>query len=253
MQFYRHDLASIHDSGFGNYARNAAPLLIANLRERGLHQGRFIDLGCGSGILSELMAAAGYDVLGIDQSPAFIAMAQQRVPKGEFRIGSVWNEELPSCVAVGAVGEILNYMFDPAQSWEYMFDPAQSWEALGRLFAKIHASLAPGGVFLFDISEPGRVPGPGPHFVNREGDGWALLASSEADNRTNILTRRIVIFRKAGDLYRRDEETHILRLMPRAQVVHLLQKTGFTHELLDAFGPQRFPTGMVGILAHKMK
>src|SRR5438067_1992152 len=142
MEFYRDDLAHIHDSGFGHYARNAAPLLFENLRSQGLHSGLVIDLGCGSGILSEAIAASGYDVLGIDLSPEFIAMAKRRVPAGRFRVGSVWKEELPPCVAVAAVGEILNYMFDAEQGAE----------ALGRLFRRVFDSLAPGGSLLFDIS-----------------------------------------------------------------------------------------------------
>lgn len=82
---YRDDLAYIHDVGFGNLARHAAPVLLDGLRQRGVDRGLVIDLGCGSGILAQALVAAGYDILGIDISAAMIALAQQRVPNGQFR------------------------------------------------------------------------------------------------------------------------------------------------------------------------
>jgi len=242
MQYYRDDLAGIHDAGFTHYARNAAPLLVEKLRESNLNRGLVIDLGCGSGVLSEHMAAKGYDVLGIDQSPAFIAMAQRRVPNGRFRVGSIFKEELPNCVGVAAVGEIVNYLFDADNSRE----------SLTRLLERIHAVLAPGGVLLFDASEPGRVPGPGPLQFNREGDGWAVLASSEEDTKTQILSRRIVSFCKSGELYRRDEEIHRLRLIPRSELADTLQECGFQFEFSDGYGAQRLPKGMVAVAARKL-
>ena len=86
---YRDDLAFIHDAGFGGMARAAGPVLVNALRKRGFDGGLVVDLGCGSGILSQAMAEAGYDVLGIDISPAMIALARERVPTGTFRVGSL--------------------------------------------------------------------------------------------------------------------------------------------------------------------
>src|SRR5438067_8324966 len=146
---YRDDLAYIHDAGFGHFARGAAELLPEELARRGFGRGLVIDLGCGSGILSEALAARGYDVLGIDISPEFIALARRRVPGGRFRVESLLDAELPPCVAVAAVGECVNYLFDERHSWE----------GAGQMLARAFAALAPGGLLLFDVAEPGRVPG----------------------------------------------------------------------------------------------
>src|SRR5262245_7905127 len=70
---YGDDLAYIHDAGFGELARNAAPFLVEALRRRGICDGLVIDLGCGSGLLARGLSEAGYDVLGIDISSAMIA------------------------------------------------------------------------------------------------------------------------------------------------------------------------------------
>src|SRR5262245_33072496 len=102
---YRADLAYIHDAGFGGTAREAAGFLRESLQGRGVGRGLVVDLGCGGGILSEIMAAVGFDVLGIDISEEMIALARERVPRGRFRRESLLTAEIPPCVAVAAVGE----------------------------------------------------------------------------------------------------------------------------------------------------
>ena len=76
MEPYRNDLAYIHDAGFGQIARAAAPVLLDALRRQGTVRGLVVDLGCGSGILARDVVDAGYEVLGIDISQAMIALAR---------------------------------------------------------------------------------------------------------------------------------------------------------------------------------
>jgi 2-polyprenyl-3-methyl-5-hydroxy-6-metoxy-1,4-benzoquinol methylase len=73
-----------------------------------LADGLVVDLGCGSGIVSRAVAEAGYEVLGIDISPAMIALAKAHVPGGAFRVASVIATDIPPCIAVAAVGEVFN-------------------------------------------------------------------------------------------------------------------------------------------------
>ncbi len=238
---YREDLAYIHDAGFGHIARAAGPVLVDDLRRRGVNGGLVIDLGCGSGILSETVAAAGFDVLGIDLSPALLAVARRRVPNGRFVVGSALTAELPPCVAVAAVGEVFNFLFDPGNTRE----------ALARLLGRIYAALEPAGPLLFDMAEPGRLPGPGPHRGFAEGEDWAVLWTAEEDRERGLLTRHITSFRKVGELYRRDHEVHRLRLSPRAEVAVQLREAGFDVQLFDAYGAMPFPPGWAGFLARK--
>jgi SAM-dependent methyltransferase len=237
---YHDDLAYIHDAGHGHFAQAGAALLLDELSRRGVGRGLVIDLGCGSGILSEQLSAHGFDVLGIDLSPALIALARQRVPRGVFRVESLLTAELPGCVAVAAVGECVNYLFDERHSADGVRD------LLGRAFA----ALAPGGLLLLDAAEPGRVPG-GASQGWAEGPDWAVLVAAEEDGPQRLLTRHITSFRKVGELYRRDHEVHRLRLFPRAQVQAWLQKIGFEVQTLGGYGPLTFPPGYVGFLARK--
>src|SRR5262252_1578743 len=147
MKPYREDLAYIHDVGHGDFARQSAPGVLAMLRASGLTAGRVIDLGCGSGIWAEELARAGYDVLGVDISPAMIELARRRVPEAQFRVGSFLRARLPRCVAVTALRECFNYLFDQANSGE----------ALAGLFARVHRALRPGGVLIFDVLQPGHL------------------------------------------------------------------------------------------------
>src|SRR5579871_6782351 len=100
MAGYSEDLAYIHDAGYGDFARGAAPALLEALRARGIQAGLVLDLGCGSGIWAARLLEAGYDVVGIDLSESMIRLAKKKAPAAEFRTGSILSAEIPRCAAV---------------------------------------------------------------------------------------------------------------------------------------------------------
>jgi SAM-dependent methyltransferase len=239
MAAYGDDLAYIHDSGFGDFARNSAPGLLEILRRRGITRGLVVDLGCGSGVWARALCDAGFDVLGIDQSRAMLELARRRAPRGRFLAGSLHEIRIPACEAVTSIGECVNYLAGKANG-------------LGRLhglFRRIFKALKPGGLLIFDIAEPGR--GKGPRLKHFEGIDWAILLEVDEDERSRILTRRITTFRKFGNLYRRDQETHRLRLYERSTVSGELRRIGFKVSTLAGYGPQRFPKACAGFVARK--
>src|SRR3712207_2876858 len=75
--FYTADLAAAHHDRFGQVALDAAAHLLAWLAGRGIRGGRVMDLGCGSGILLGQVAAAGYEVSGVDLSADMVALARR--------------------------------------------------------------------------------------------------------------------------------------------------------------------------------
>ena len=143
---YREDLAYVHHAGFERLAANAAALLIEALRRGGMEDGLVVDLCCGSAPLSRRLSDASYDVLGVDISGAMVEMARERVPEGRFVEASIFSLALPPCVAVAAVGECFNYLFDEGNTEE----------GIGDLLGRIHAALVPGGVLIFYAAGPGR-------------------------------------------------------------------------------------------------
>ena len=60
-----------------------------------LPQGKIIDLGCGSGWDSRWFSQNGYEVTGIDISPAMIGLARAANPKATFLVKSFYDLNFP--------------------------------------------------------------------------------------------------------------------------------------------------------------
>jgi len=224
--FYRDDLAYIHDAGHADFALRSAPGILEMLREGGVTEGLVVDLGCGSGQWARELLRAGYRVLGIDISEAMVEIAREKAPGAEFRVGSLFETEIPPCDAVTAVSEVLNYLFDPENEGR----------GLDRVFRRVHEALRSGGVFVFDVLGPGQVP---PGTTSRgwsAGPDWAVLNEKEEDTGRGIMERRIVSFRKVGELYRRDDEVHRVRLYAREEITTGLRLAGFEVRDLGSYG-----------------
>ena len=242
-EFYREDLAYIHDVGFGAYALGSAPGILAILEHNRIREGLVVDLGCGSGLWAQELGRVGYHVLGIDISEHMIAIARKRVPEAEFRVGSLFGADIPSCHAVTAVGEVLNYLLDPK---------GHSGEELLALFHRVYAALVPGGVFIFDLAEPGQVPtGSVTTKGFTEGEGWVVLVEKEENAKKATLTRRIVTFRRVKGYYRRDDEVHRLRLHKSTEVAKQLREVGFRVRTMRSYGRYRLPGAHAAFVARK--
>src|SRR5215467_2124772 len=108
--FYGDDLASLHNRHYSFFVTGAAPGAIRMLRDAGIKQGLVCDLGCGGGQLSAALLKAGYEVVGVDRSPAMIKIARRQAKNARFLQGSIAELTLPRCDAAFAVGEIINYL-----------------------------------------------------------------------------------------------------------------------------------------------
>src|SRR5918998_3324892 len=111
-EWYREDLAYIHDVGHADFALESAPGILEILDQSRIPEGLVVDLGCGSGLWARELVDAGYRVLGIDISEAMVEISRRRVPEAEFRVGSLFDADIPPCRAVTAISEVLNYLFD---------------------------------------------------------------------------------------------------------------------------------------------
>jgi len=224
--WYKPDLAYIHDIGFGDFADQAAVGILECLRANQIASGLVVDLACGSGIWANHLIQAGYQVLGIDISEAMIELACSRVPAADFRVESLFTINIPPCQAVTALGEGLNYLFDTDQSLCQ----------LGPIFQRIFDALESGGLFIFDLVEPGQVE-PGQVSQSfREGDDWIVLVEKQEDLEAMILTRRIITFRQAGSDYRKDEEIHRQQLYNAEEIAEQLSQIGYQVQISKTYG-----------------
>ncbi|MEQ9554033.1 MAG: class I SAM-dependent methyltransferase [Coleofasciculus sp. G3-WIS-01] len=196
----------------------------------------------GKGIQRRLkLVKVGYHVFGVDSSESMIAIARTRVPEAEFQVESLFNVDIPACNAVTSIGECLNYLFDPKS------DRA----SLIQLFYRIYNALEPGGVFIFDIVEPGQVAPGIPSQGFTEGEDWVVLVEKLEDREQELLTRRIITFRKVGKYYRRDEEVHYQRLYQGTDIAEQLRQVGFEVQTMRSYGEYPLPKSRVAFIARQ--
>lgn len=238
--FYQEDLAFVHDHDFGHIAKYGAKHLNKLLKDRGLNNGRIVDLGCGSGILAKALSEGGFEVLGIDFSAEMVKIAKRQAPKAQFKVGSFLEMEIPSCVAVTATGEIFNYLIDSSNNIK----------KLEQLFREIYRQLLPNGIFLFDVLCLGLPALDGIKFL--ETPEWDMTIKYVEDTNTKRLKREIILFRKVKDnQYRKSKEVHEVRLYESSFVYHLLEQIGFSVEKIDRYADYPFRNRHVGFIASK--
>jgi SAM-dependent methyltransferase len=199
-----------------------------------------VDAGCGSGVWARELTDRGYQVLGIDISAYMIRLARKQAPAAKFQVGSFLGAALPPCDAVTSIGECVNYAFDRRSGKQ----------GLAEFFRRVYRALRPGGVFIFDIVEPGVAAGaPQRRFL--EGPDWAILLEVREDRKRKTLTRQIVSFRRVDKAYRRSEEIHRLHLYTGSELLAELGLAGFEARLLSGYGRFRFTPEHVGFFARK--
>jgi 2-polyprenyl-6-hydroxyphenyl methylase/3-demethylubiquinone-9 3-methyltransferase len=97
------------------------PVRLAYIRERAELSGKAVlDVGCGGGLLSEALAAAGARVTGIDMADASLAVARAHMQKSGLRIdyrritAEALAERAPAGYDVVACMELLEHVPRPA-------------------------------------------------------------------------------------------------------------------------------------------
>lgn len=212
MSMYQRDLAAFHDAYAGAIARGAAGTFISALHAAGFRGGWVADLGCGGGQAAERLVDAGFDVLGVDPSPAMLELAANRVPRAKLLQQTVAEADLPGdLVGILAVGEVLGY--------DLQID-------LDEVLERFHDCLRPGGLLLVDVPGPDR-HGPTTDTVRVWEEDRALLVMRTRQRRMR-LSREITLFtRGRGGHYRRHDEVHELRCYPAQDVRAGLARAGF--------------------------
>ncbi len=113
------------------------------LREYEITDGLVLELGCGTGTMTGLLAGKGYDMIGVDNSEEMLAEAmEKRVESGQdilYLLQDMQEFELYGTVrAVVSVCDSLNYITDR--------------DELRHVFELVNNYLDPEGIFLFDMN-----------------------------------------------------------------------------------------------------
>lgn len=203
--------------------------VISLLKEHGIADGLVLDLGCGTGSLTELLADAGYDMIGVDGSEDMLQIAMERKMESGHDILYLcqWMQEFELFGTVRAVVSIcdcINYITE--------------YEDLVQVFKLVNNYLDPGGVFIFDMNTLYKyeVQLAENTFAEAREDGSFIWQNFyDKEERINEYDLTLFIEEDEG-LFRRYEEQHYQKAYTIEEIKNALEEAGMEFEAVyDAF------------------
>ena len=198
------------------------------LEEFGVKDGLVLDLGCGTGSLTECLARAGYDMIGADSSEDMLEIAMEKKERSGLDILYLLQDmrefELYGTVrAVVSICDSMNYILE--------------YGDLVQVFRLVNNYLDPGGVFIFDMNTEYKYEqllGEQTFAEDRE-DG-SFIWYNAYDPQEKINEYDLTLFEREGELFRRLKETHYQRAYSPEEVRQAAEEAGMEFVALwDAF------------------
>ena len=228
-------LGAVYDMFMDNVPyREWSGRIVSLLQGYGIRDGLVLDLGCGTGKMTRLLAEAGYDMIGVDSSEEMLGIAREEQLAGEGGRDILYLQqdmrefELYGTVrAIVSVCDALNYLLEE--------------ESLLAVFKLANNYLDPGGIFLFDMNaiyKYQEVLGETVICENREEASFIWENYYDANEQVNQYDLTLFVREEGagapGDaLYRKYEETHFQRGYEKERVRQLLEQAGM--EFLAAY------------------
>ena len=195
--------------------------LISLLKEYQVTDGTVVELGCGTGKMTRLLADAGYDMVGVDNSAEMLEIAGERQEEEERNDILYLLQDMRELELFGNIRAIVSV----CDSMNYIMEP----EDLKKVFGLVKEYLAEDGVFIFDLNTVHKyrdLMGECTISENREESSfiWENYFYEDQDINEYMLT----IFRKQADseLYERTEEAHYQRAYDMDTLKRLIEKNG---------------------------
>lgn len=240
--YYRPDLALVHHRGFAAHAAACAPGILALLAPILARDGVVLELGCGTGLLTEKLIAAGHRVIATDASPAMLDVARTHLgPRAqEVRRLTLPDDPLPQADAIVAIGHPISYLPDAA--------------AVGRALIAIAGALRPGGLLALDIcdTEWGTARRNAPD-LGRTGPDWAIITEYSMPSPDRFVRDITTFLPNADGSWRRDTEHHENVLMDTAGLPALLAEHGVEARVGARFGTETLPDGLRVVIGHRRR
>ena len=177
-----------------------------------------VDLACGTGKLTEILADRGYDVMGIDLSEEMLSMALERRDKLRHRTLYLCQDmrEFELYGTAGAfisVGDSVNYLLTD--------------EDMLKLFKRVNTFLFPRGIFVFDFKTLYLYRDViGDRTIAEDRDDCSFIWDNWFDEETAINEYDLSLFIKESD----DPEDNAFR---KYQEIH--RQRGYTLDEMKAF------------------
>ncbi|MBQ8041155.1 MAG: class I SAM-dependent methyltransferase [Lachnospiraceae bacterium] len=178
-----------------------------------------VDLGCGTGTLTEMLYEKGYDMVGVDNSDSMLAVAMEKKALSGSEILYLLQDmrELELYSTVGTVISVCD-------SVNYILDE----EELLDIFKLVNNYLYPGGIFIFDFNTDYKyreVIGDTTIAENR--DYCSFIWENYYDEETSVNEYDVTIFVKEDEeLFRKFTETHFQKGYTAKKISELIKKAG---------------------------
>lgn len=178
-----------------------------------------LDLACGTGTVTCLLAQRGYSMIGADQSAEMLAEAWEKAMELNGEKPVFLNQSAEELDLYGTIDACVSSL----DSLNYMTDERVLREALRR----VHTFLMPGGYFLFDVLAAEHLRQmDGQMFVDENDDVFCLWrAEYRPDSHTVVYG--MDLFEREGNCWYREQEEHAERAWSREELEQMLQEAGF--------------------------
>lgn len=212
--------ASVYDMFMDNIPYEEwCAYLTSLLREYGVKDGIVLDLGCGTGSLTELLAKQGYDMIGVDFSEDMLQIAMEKRMQSGLPILYLQQDmrefELYGTVrAVVSICDSMNYILE--------------YGDLVQVFRLVNNYLDPGGIFIFDLNTEYKyreILGQSTIAEDREESSFIWDNDYDEEERINEYDLTLFI-REEGELYRKYQETHFQRAYSLKEVEAAVKEAG---------------------------
>lgn len=223
--------ASVYDTFMDNIPYEEwAEYLIGLLKEYNVREGLVLDLGCGTGNMTELLAGAGFDMIGIDNAEEMLGIAmEKRSQSGHdilYLLQDMREFELYGTVkAIVSICDSMNYITEEGDLLE--------------VFRLANNYLDPDGVFIFDFNtvyKYQQVLGDQTIAEEREECSFIWENCYYEDERINEYQLSLFIREENSDLYRKYQETHFQKAYDLETIRELVTEAGLEYiTAYDAF------------------
>ena len=200
------------------------------LKKNQVEEGLVLDLGCGTGTMTEILAEAGYDMIGVDNSEDMLEIAMEKKEKSGHDILYLLQDmrefELYGTVkAVVSICDSVNYITEE--------------EELLEVFRLVNNYLDPKGIFIFDFNTEYKyreILGDSTIAENREECSFIWENYYYEEERINEYELSLFSREEDSDLYRKYEETHFQKAYDLPVIQRLIEESGLEYiAAYDAF------------------
>lgn len=195
------------------------------LKQHGITEGTVLDLGCGTGSMTEALDDLGYEMIGVDLSEEMLEIAVQKREEQEREILYLSQDmrelELYSTVdAVVSACDSVNYILD--------------MEELTGVFRLVNEYLEPGGVFFFDFNTKHKYRDViGDQTIAEDREACSFIWENYYYEEEGVNEYELTLFIQEPEdetLYRKYQETHLQRGYTLEEVRQMLEEAGLIFE-----------------------